>query len=98
MSKLRYTIKVTEILKREVVVTAVNEGDAIEAVKERYHNEDIVLDSSDFVSVGFEVEEAKELCPHCETPLELKMIDIDGTNLEEQDICPECGYGTPALR
>lgn len=39
-----------------------------------------------------------EMCPHCEIPLEMKMIDTDGTNLEEHAICPTCGYGTPALR
>lgn len=37
-------------------------------------------------------------CPHCAIALEDKMIDIDGTNLEEHKVCPECGYGTPALR
>jgi len=36
-------------------------------------------------------------CPHCDVPLESKMFDIDGTNLEEHSVCPECGYGTPAL-
>ncbi len=39
----------------------------------------------------------KEKCPHCNIKLEPKMVDVDGTNLEEHDICPECGYGTPAL-
>lgn len=39
----------------------------------------------------------KEVCPHCEIELEDKMIDVDGTNLEEYKICPDCGYGTPAL-
>ena len=39
----------------------------------------------------------KEVCPHCEIELEDKMIDVDGTNLEEHKICPDCGYGTPAL-
>jgi len=42
--------------------------------------------------------EAKEICPHCEIALEPKMIDVDGTNIQECMICPECGYGTPALR
>ena len=40
----------------------------------------------------------KELCPHCEVELKWKMIDIDGTNLEEHNVCPDCGYGTPSLR
>lgn len=39
-----------------------------------------------------------EICPHCEIELESKMIDIDGTNLEEHLVCEKCGYGYPALR
>lgn len=43
-------------------------------------------------------EEVKEdFCPHCDVQLVSKMIDIDGTNLEEHLVCPNCGYGTPAL-
>jgi len=42
--------------------------------------------------------EVLELCPNCEIPLEFKMIDVDGTNLEEHNVCPSCGYGTPALK
>ncbi len=41
---------------------------------------------------------AEEICPHCEIVLEPKMIDVDGTNLEEHYVCPKCGFGTPALR
>ena len=39
----------------------------------------------------------KEVCPHCKTELESKMIDIDGTNLEEHTVCENCGYDYPAL-
>ena len=38
-----------------------------------------------------------EVCPHCETELEPKMFDVDGTNLSEHNTCPKCGYGSPAL-
>ena len=38
-----------------------------------------------------------EFCPHCEIELKPKMHDVDGTNLQEADTCPKCGYGTPAL-
>jgi hypothetical protein len=45
-----------------------------------------------------EIENMKdEKCPHCGIALELKMFDIDGTNLEEHAVCPECKYGQPAL-
>lgn len=36
-------------------------------------------------------------CPHCDIALVARMIDVDGTNLVESDVCLECGYGTPAL-
>ena len=38
-----------------------------------------------------------EKYPYCDIKLESKMIDVDGTNLEEHQICSECSYGTPAL-
>jgi len=47
--------------------------------------------------IDYELTEAKEICPHCEVELVSRMIDIDGTNLVEYDVCEECGYGTPAL-
>jgi superfamily II helicase len=40
----------------------------------------------------------QEACPHCLVPLQNKMIDIDGTNLEEHDVCEKCKYGYPAMR
>jgi len=57
-------------------------------MKRRNEKADTFLD--DLISI-------KELCPHCGVELESKMIDIDGTNLVEHDICPECQYGMPAL-
>jgi Zn ribbon nucleic-acid-binding protein len=36
-------------------------------------------------------------CPHCDIKLKATMVDIDGTNLVECYVCPECGYGMPAL-
>ena len=31
--------------------------------------------------------ETAELCEHCDEPLEARMIDLDGTNLEERKVC-----------
>lgn len=36
------------------------------------------------------------VCPDCGTNLQSKIFDIDWTNLEECDVCDECGYGYPA--
>lgn len=47
--------------------------------------------------LDYDLTEANKVCPHCEIELVSKMIDIDGTNLVERNICKECGYGSPAL-
>ena len=43
--------EITETLQRTIEVEAENEEDALRKVKELYRNEEIVLDSSDFVGV-----------------------------------------------
>ena len=94
----KHKVKIREGLERDVVVEAENEGEAIEKVKEMYRNEEVILGSEDFSYEDFSYEGEVETCPHCDIELENKMIDVDGTNLEEHNVCPECGYGTPALR
>ena len=59
--------------------------------------ENICSSNNDIPSFLDENITIKEFCPHCEIELESKMIDIDGTNLEEHTICEKCGYGYPAL-
>lgn len=44
-----YDIEIEEVLRRIVSVKADNIDEAIEAVREKWNNEEIVLDSSDFV-------------------------------------------------
>lgn len=39
--------------------------------------------------------EITEVCPECEEDLQTKMIDLDGTNVEERKVCEKCGYGYP---
>ena len=46
-----FKTEITETLQRTIEVEAENEGDALRKVKEMYKSEEIVLDSSDFVSV-----------------------------------------------
>ena len=46
--------EITETLQRTIEVEAENEEEALRKVKEMYKNEEIVLDSSDFVGVEFE--------------------------------------------
>lgn len=58
-----------------------------------------------FEGYGYEVQlkskdelYVKDKCPHCDVTLEYKMFDVDGTNLQEYPVCPECGYGSPSLK
>ena len=49
-----FKTEITETLQRTIEVEAESEEDALQKVKEMYKNEEIVLDSSDFV--GAEIE------------------------------------------
>ncbi len=49
-----FYISVTETLKRTVEVHATDVCDAIQKVSDAYHDEQIVLDSDDYVDVDFD--------------------------------------------
>lgn len=49
----KYTIYVTETLRREVNVEASSYADAIDEVARMYNNEEIVLDYDDLVDISF---------------------------------------------
>lgn len=86
---MKYLVK----LEAEEVVEADSEEDAIG----QFYT-DIEESNQTLETFTGESTTAVEVCPNCEIPLESKMIDVDGTNLEEHKVCPRCGYGTPALR
>ncbi|MGO3120347.1 MAG: DpnD/PcfM family protein [Moraxellaceae bacterium] len=48
-----FTISIEETLQRSVVVEAKTDEEAYELVKNRYDNEEIVLDSDDFSEVCY---------------------------------------------
>ncbi len=48
-----YEIEIEEVMQRRVQIDAENEKEAIKQVKERYKNEEIVLDYGDFKDVSF---------------------------------------------
>lgn len=59
-----YRVEITEILKRGVIVEAQNEEAALDIVRDHYHNEDIVLNGSDFTDNDFDVyPETEDLKP-----------------------------------
>jgi len=94
MKKYEVLLSNTENIKR--IVEADNEDDAEK--KASSNNPNDIIDEIELSESSWTVDVISEICPHCEIPLEIKMIDIDGTNLEEHFICPKCGYGSPALR
>ena len=52
-----YAVEITETLQRIVYVDAKSAEEAKRNVEERYHNEEIVLDSSDYQDTKIEVVE-----------------------------------------
>lgn len=48
-----YNIEIEELLQRVVNIEAENKEEALRLVKEKYNDEDIVLDYKDFVNVNF---------------------------------------------
>lgn len=88
MKQYQINVQIEEVLEAE------SEDEAKQKFFEMIENEPQQTIAS-FVDDNIVV---NEVCPECEIPLKSKMIDVDGTNLEEHKVCPTCGYGTPALR
>tara|TARA_Y100000389_G_scaffold137432_1_gene134996 strand:+ start:2494 stop:2667 length:174 start_codon:yes stop_codon:yes gene_type:complete len=53
-----FNIEITETLQRQIEVSAKDQDDAIDQVRKMYSNEEIVLDSEDFMD--FDIECIKE--------------------------------------
>lgn len=51
----RYKVEFTETLQRSIEIEADNELEAYKLAKSMYHNEDIVLDESNFVGIDIDV-------------------------------------------
>ena len=52
---MKYSVTIEETLSRTVEIEADSKQDAIDKVKKRYRNEDLVLDADDFSEVVFGV-------------------------------------------
>lgn len=55
--KREFVVYITETLQRKVIVEATNEIEAINQVADQYYNEEIVLDSTDYLGVDFDAKE-----------------------------------------
>lgn len=51
----KYRVEITETLQYQEVIEAENEQEAIRKIKEKYQNQDIILDESNYVSTEFDV-------------------------------------------
>lgn len=55
--EVEYAVEVTETLSRIEYVMATSEEDALDLVRAMYFNEEIVLDSSDYIDTNFNIYE-----------------------------------------
>ena len=52
----KYQVDVCETLKRSIIVRAINEEQAIQIIRERYYDEEVVLNADDCIEVVFTAE------------------------------------------
>lgn len=56
-----YLVKITETLQKQITITASSREEAEQKVKEKYRNEEIVLDENDYVDTVFTVLKEKRM-------------------------------------
>ena len=57
----KYLVEITETLQKQITITAISREEAEQKVKEKYRNEEIVLDESDYVDTEIEVLKEKRM-------------------------------------
>lgn len=55
--KKEFVVYITETLQKKVIVKAVDKTDAENQVIDKYYNEEIVLDNTDYLGVDFDAKE-----------------------------------------
>lgn len=53
MNKI-YTIEITETLQKQVKIKASSQEEAEQTIKEQYQNNEIVLDSNDYIDICYQ--------------------------------------------
>lgn len=56
----KYLVEITETLQKQITVQANSREEAEQKVKERYDNEEIILNESDYVDTEFHVLKERE--------------------------------------
>ena len=57
----KYLVEITETLQIQITITASSSEEAEQKVKEKYRNEEIVLDENDYVDTVFTVLKEKRM-------------------------------------
>ncbi len=57
---MKYYVKIKEYIERTVEVDADNEKEAEDIIRDKYNNEEIVLDCTDWMETDYEVYKIKE--------------------------------------
>lgn len=57
----KYLVEITETLQKQITIRANSREEAEQKVKEKYRNEEIVLDESDYVDTEIEVLKEKRM-------------------------------------
>ena len=57
----RYLVEVTETLQKQITITANSREEAEQKVRNKYKNEEIVLDESDYIDTEFTVLKEKKI-------------------------------------
>lgn len=60
----KYLVEITETSQRQVTVSANSRVEAEQKIKERYDNEEIVLNENDYVDVDFHVIKETRILDH----------------------------------
>ena len=55
--KKEFVVYITETLQKKVVVKANNEIEAINEIADKYYDEEIILDNTDYLGVDFDAKE-----------------------------------------
>ncbi|WP_416332018.1 DpnD/PcfM family protein [[Clostridium] innocuum] len=57
----KYLVEITETLQKQITITANSREEATQKAKEKYKNEEIVLDENDYVDTVFTVLKEKRM-------------------------------------
>lgn len=61
-----YLVEITEISQKQVTIKAHSKEDAVAKIRQQYHNQDIILDETNFIETEFSVLKEQKIKSHRE--------------------------------